>query len=85
MIHRNKFAMACALSTGLLWVVCSMLVVCFPETMLRISVHMFHIDSEQLSWTLTWSGFFLGFISWVIFAGATGLILSEIYNRLVRN
>ena len=85
MIHRKKFAITCALCTGLLWVICSVLVALFPGTMLEMTAHMFHIDSAQINWTLTWYGFFVGLLSWVILAGVAGMLLSIIYNRLVCN
>ena len=82
-IYTNKFAMACALCTGLLWVICSVLVAFFPNAMLQMSAHMFHIDAAQINWQLTWYGFLLGLISWVIIAAIAGLLLAAIYNRLV--
>lgn len=85
MINTSKLAIASALCAGLLWVICSVLVVLFPNYMLQMTTHMIHVDITQMRWTLTWPGFLLGLFSWVIFAGVAGALLAVIYNRLVGN
>ena len=82
MTSRGKFAMASGLCAGLLWVVCSVLVAPFPQYML-LTTHMVHVDITQMSWTLTWSGFLVGLLGWMILAGAAAALLAVIYNRLV--
>lgn len=83
MINSNKLIMASALSAGLLWVICSVLVALLPHYMLQMTAHMIHVDLVDISWTLTWSGFFVGLLGWLILAGITAALLAAIYNRLV--
>ena len=83
MINSYKLIMASALSAGLLWVICSVLAALLPHTMLQMTAHMIHVDLVDISWTLTWSGFFVGLLGWVVLAGITAALLAAIYNRLV--
>lgn len=83
MIDKNKFAIASSLCAGLLWLICTGLVVLFPQYMLQMTMHMIHVDLINIGWTLTWSGFLFGLLGWVILAGATGALLAVIYSRLV--
>ena len=83
MINSNKLIMASTLSAGLLWVICSVLVALLPRYMLQMTAHMIHVDLVDISWTLTWSGFFVGLLGWLILAGITAALLAAIYNRLV--
>ncbi len=83
MINTNKLAMASALSAGLLWVICSAIVVLFPHSTLQMTGHMIHVDLAQTTWTLTWTGFLVGLVGWVALAAITGASLAVIYNSLV--
>ena len=83
MIRSKLFAIACAMSTGLLWSICSALVVCFPNYMLQMTAHMFHVDLADVHWTMTWSGFLLGLLGWTLLAGSAGALLAVVYNRLL--
>ena len=85
MINSKKITIASVFSAGLLWVLCSLLVVLFPNSMMQITAHMLHADLPHISWTLTWSGFLIGLIGWVVLAGAMGSLVSVIYNRLICN
>ena len=83
MINRNKFAVASGLCAGLLWVICSILVALFPHYMLLMTAHMIHVNITQMGWTLTWSGFLVGLVGWMILAGVAGVLLAVIYNQMV--
>jgi len=83
MINRNKFAVASGLCAGLLWVICSILVALFPHYMLLMTAHMIHVDITQMGWTLTWSGFLVGLVGWMILADVAGVLLAVIYNQMV--
>lgn len=56
MINSSKLAMASALCAGLFWVLCSTLVVLFPQPMLQMTGNMVHVDLALTSWTMTWPG-----------------------------
>jgi hypothetical protein len=83
MINRNKLAVASGLCAGLLWGICSVFVALFPHYMLLMTTHMIHVDITQMGWTLTWSGFLVGLVGWMILAGVAGALLAVIYNQMV--
>jgi hypothetical protein len=51
--------------------------------MLLMTTHMIHVDITQMDWTLTWSGFLVGLVGWMILAGIAGALLAVIYNQMV--
>jgi len=85
MINKNSFAISCSITAGFLWLICSVLVVFIPESMMSMTGHMFHADLSNMLWTMTWSGFLTGLLSWVVVSGVTGLLLITIYNYLQSN
>jgi hypothetical protein len=44
---------------------------------------MIHVYITQMGRTLTWSGFLVGLIGWMILAGVAGALLAVIYNQMV--
>ncbi|MFV1985075.1 MAG: DUF5676 family membrane protein [Thiohalomonadales bacterium] len=79
-----KIGIAAAIATALIWIVCSIAVYLFPESSMLISGQMVHANLESIDWTLTWSGFFIGLISWVIFVGISVWLVAVIYGILTR-
>jgi len=73
--------MASGLSFAILWVICSILVAVSPGMMMQMSGQMFHMDLSQMSWSLQWSGFFIGLIVWAVMAGFAGWLIGLLYNR----
>lgn len=73
---------ASGLSFAILWVICSILVAVSPQMMMRMSGQMFHMDLSQMSWSMQWSGFFIGLVSWTVVAGFAGWLIGLLYNRL---
>lgn len=51
-LNAFKFGLACAVSTSLIWVVCSFLVLVLPKIMLSISGDMFHMQLANIGWHL---------------------------------
>ncbi len=82
-LNTQKFALACALTAAVLWLACSALVSLLPGLMLSMSGHMVHMQLENMGWHLTVVGFIGGLVAWSVVAGATGALLSAIYNRLL--
>lgn len=82
-LHACKFGIAAAISSGVAWVICSLLVVLLPNMMMEMSGHMVHMDIGEMGWHLTASGFVIGLIAWMISAGFIGWLLAWIYNRLI--
>jgi uncharacterized membrane protein YbhN (UPF0104 family) len=83
-IDAIKFGLATAITTAIVWVLCSILVLAMPSPMMNMSGHMVHANLNGMNWTLTFTGFVLGLISWSIWAGIFGWILAYFYNMLVK-
>lgn len=81
-LHSFKFGVAAALATAVIWIICSILVFSFPELTMMASGDMMHMDTGEMMWSLTLSGFVKGLIIWSLSVGLTAWIFAAIYNRL---
>lgn len=81
-IDTTRLALTLGGTTAVLWTLCSALVAIQPALMMSITAHMIHADMDGFGWTLTWTGFFVGLISWTLCAAATGWLIGWIYNTL---
>jgi hypothetical protein len=79
---QKKLALSFGGTTAVLWIVCSALVALIPGPTGKLMGHMLHGNLEGFSWTLTWAGFFIGLVSWVLWAAAAGWLVGWSYNRL---
>ncbi|WP_461480687.1 DUF5676 family membrane protein [Porticoccus sp.] len=77
-----KFGLAAGLTSGLLWILCSLLVYLLPAFMMAISGHMIHMEIATLGWHLTLAGVFWGLVGWFVSALLFGWLLAAIYNSL---
>lgn len=84
-LDENRLAVAFGTVTALLWVICSASVALMPGAMMAMTGHMFHASMEGISWTLTWPGFLLGLVAWVVWAAVAGWLIGWCYNRLGRS
>ena len=75
-------ALAVALATAVLWILCSAFVMLAPGPAMGVTGHMMHGDLTDFSWSLTWSGFLVGLVSWMILAAACAWLVAWTYNRL---
>ena len=82
MIYTTQFSLASAITAAVFWSICSLMVALIPESMMQMTAHMLHVNLAYMTWTLTWSGFLLGLLSWSAFSGAVGLVLALVYKRL---
>ncbi len=80
----GKIAIASAIGVGLLWIICSGVVMLMPDFMLKMTAHMIHGDLSQMRWTLSWAGVVLGLLGWAFVAAVTGGIIAAVYNWLCR-
>lgn len=80
----RAFAIATALVTAVLFVICAFFVALAPRETTAVAGYLVHADLSGLSRSLTWGNFFGGLVGWsvgtAIIAGATAWL----YNRLVR-
>jgi hypothetical protein len=77
-----SLAAAVAVAFALIWTLCSVAVLIFPSAMAMMTEHMIHADLTGFHWTLTWGGYLMGLISWVVWAGVTGWLAATVYNRI---
>ncbi len=80
-LDAKKLAMSFGSVAAVLWAVCSLLVALMPGPMMSLTAHMFHGNMEGFSWTLTWAGFFVGLVSWTVWAAVAGWLIGWSYNR----
>lgn len=84
-LDANRLAASSGLTAAILWILCSSVVAVLPGPMMRMTGHMVHASLEELDWTLTFTGFFVGLIAWMIFAAVTGWLIGWMYSYLGRN
>lgn len=84
-INASRFAFAGAITTAIVWTVCSLMVWMMPGAMLSTTGHMFHMDMNKFGWMLSPVGFFWGLIVWSVSAGIFAWLLAAIYNRLTKD
>jgi len=78
-----KFGYAAGITAGIVWVVCSVLVLSLPSMTMDMGGGMTHMDPSQMAWSMTPSGLLLGLVAWSIVAAAFGWLVAAIYNRLL--
>lgn len=83
LINTKQLAVAFAAATGVLWMVCSVLVTLSPEPMTTMTGHMLHMDLTHNALYMSLTGFIVGLIGWIILAGGFAWLLGAIYNAMV--
>jgi len=81
-INPFPFAIASAVTSGVLWVACSLVVYVMPGQMMGITGDMVHTNLSGMHWNLSMTGVLIGLIGWVLVAGIFGWILALVYNLL---
>lgn len=82
-LNANKFAAAAAISTAIIWVICSLLVVSMPDMTMQASGRMMHMDLSETAWNMHATGFVLGLILWTAIVAVSTWVFAIIYNRLL--
>lgn len=82
MIKTKAFSAASAVTAAILWIGCSALVAVLPEAMWKMTAQMLHVELSEVSWSMDWSGFFSGLLSWSVLAALAGALLALVYNQL---
>ena len=62
-LNPNILGVSSAIVTAILWTICSLLVVFVPGFIETMSAGMMHGDAMDVSFTMTWTGFFWGLIA----------------------
>jgi len=81
-VDANRLALAVAIVTAFLWVLCSAFVALTPGPAMEATGQMMHADLSELSWSLTWGGFVMGLVWWTGLAAVTAWLIARAYNRL---
>jgi hypothetical protein len=84
-LNTFRVAISLACATAVLWTVCSAMVATMPAAMMWITGHMLHAHMQDLAWTMTWTGYFVGLVSWTLSAASTGWLIAWFYNRVSRS
>lgn len=84
LINTNKFAFSLAIAAGVIWEICTVLVMLLPEFMTTMMAHMMHMDLAKAGLTLTTSGFIVGLVGWMLLAGVFGWFMAKLYNYTVK-
>lgn len=79
-INENAFAIACASAFGIVWVVCSLIVIAMPDMMSNMSSNMVHADGAGMGLHMSFWGVLIGGLLWIVFAGVVGWLIAKIYN-----
>jgi len=82
-LDATKFGIATAVTFGLFWIVCSVLVMILPSLMMDMSGHMIHGDLSEMGWHMTLSGVVIGLIIWSLLAGLIAGLIAHFYNKMV--
>jgi len=77
-INSLNFALASAITTAIVWVICSLLVWMMPGSMMNTTGNMVHMDMSKSGWMLSPLGFFWGLIVWSLFAGIFAWLLEAV-------
>ena len=81
-LSAKALSLASAITVAIFWLICSILVAISPGSMMQMTGQMVHMDVAEMSWTLTWAGFLIGWVVWSVLAGVFGWLLALIYTRL---
>lgn len=80
-LDEKRLALSLGGATAVVWIICSALVALIPGPMGTLTGHMLHGNLENFGWTLTWAGFFIGLVTWALWAVAAGWLVARFYNR----
>ena len=82
-LDATKIGFTWAITFGVFWIICSVLVWLMPGMMMGMSGHMVHGNLSQMHWQLSLTGVLLGLIAWSLLAGIAGWLAAVVYNRLL--
>ena len=78
----KRLGVAVAGMIVILWIACSAMVALAPGPMVLVTGHMVSADLADFSWSLTWTGFAIGLLAWVVSAAVAAGLVAWTYNRL---
>lgn len=81
-LNVKALAIAQGAVAGILFVLCRLVFTLAPDATLASMKYLFHTDWSGVALPVTWGGFFLGLVVWMVFAALVGAAWASIYNRL---
>jgi len=84
-LNRKASAFALALTTVLIWTVCSVLIWLIPQSMMNMGGDIMHTQSDQMMVSMNFGSYLVGLIVWAIGAAVTGWIWAHLYNHFGDN
>jgi len=82
-LNARKVAYSLAGVSGIIYIICAILVAISPSGTVMVFSYMFHgIDISQISTTPTLSGTIIGLVEIVILALIVGWLFAKIYNKI---
>jgi hypothetical protein len=80
----RAFAIATALVTAFLFVICAFLVALAPKETTSVAGYLIHADLSGITRSLTWGNFFGGLVGWSVGTAILAGAMAWLYNRLTR-
>ena len=81
-LNANALALSAAITTAILWVLCSLLVWTMPGMSMHMSGYMMHTEFTDMQWQMHFTGFVAGLVIWSVCAGISAWLIAFFYNRL---
>jgi hypothetical protein len=82
MLDAKRLALATAIVTAILWLLCSTAVSLAPGPTMTITGYMVHADLSEFAWSLSWGAVLVGLVAWAIATAVAAWLLAWTYNRL---
>lgn len=83
LIDSKNLAFATAVAAGVLWEICTVMVLFFPVFMTHMTAHMMHLDPAEIGMVLSATDFVVGLLGWMVMAGGFGWLMGALYNFMV--
>lgn len=81
-LDTRAFAIAAAIISAALFLICGFFVAVAPEATTNFAGHLIHADLSSFTRSLTWGTFFGGLVCWTLGTGLVAAALAGLYNRL---
>ena len=82
-LNASKFAIAGGITSGILWIICSLMMWSMPAGMMSMSGYMMHEDYSGMRGQMGFGGILFGLVGWILVGAVICGIFAAIYNKLV--
>lgn len=86
-LNANKFSLAAALTMGIVYIVCAVFVVLWPDFSLQLFgwlVHLVNVDKFAGDVQITAVGFLIGLLQAVAYTYIGALVFSGLHNKFLK-